>query len=178
MSRIAKRPIKIPDSVTATQDQGSVKIKGPKGELARPFRSDIAITIANGEISLEPRRLSLESRALWGTYAAHLKNMIKGVTEGFEKKLIIEGVGYRAALAGDTLTMTLGYSHPIILKVPKGLTLKVEKNILTINGSDRELLGQFTATIRDWKRPDPYKEKGIRYDGEVVRRKQGKKVAA
>ena len=178
MSRIAKRPIKIPNLVTATQDQGAVKIKGPKGELVRTFRSDIAITIGKDEISLVPRRLSLESRALWGTYAAHIKNMIKGVTEGFGKKLIIEGVGYRAALAGDTLTMTLGYSHPIILKVPKGLTLKVEKNILTLNGSDCELLGQFTATIRDWKRPDPYKEKGIRYDGEVVRRKQGKKVAA
>ncbi len=177
MSRIGKQIIKLPEKVSAEITDGLIVINGPLGILKRPFNPIIEIICSdNQEITFKPRRETVESRALWGTYAAHVKNMVSGVVTGYQKKLIIEGVGYRANLSGDKLTLSLGLSHPIELIVPSGLKVLVEKNIITISGVDKELVGQFSADIRALKKPEPYKGKGIRYETEIVRRKEGKRA--
>ncbi len=178
MSKIGKQPIKIPDNVEIKIDGSFVVVKGPKGELSKEFPSGINFEIKDKEIIASPGEQKKKMSALWGLSRSLLFNMVKGVTDGFEKKLEIEGVGYRANLQGDKLILSLGFSHPIEVAVPAGLKFLVEKNIITISGFDKELVGQTAAKIRSFKKPEPYKGKGIRYQGEVVRRKAGKKAIA
>lgn len=175
MSRIGKKGIVIPDKTEVSINSGTVSIKGPKGSIERNFRPDISIVVSDKNISLTPVKENNQTRALWGTYASHIKNMIKGVNEGFEKRLILEGVGYKSQVSGNKLVMALGFSHPVEMEIPAGLNVKSDKNILTISGIDKELVGSFSAKIRDLKKPEPYKGKGFRYFDEVIRRKQGKK---
>jgi large subunit ribosomal protein L6 len=175
MSRIGKKGIDIPDKTEVVIDSGVVSVKGPKGSLERTFRPDIKITKEGNHISLAVSKENKQIKALWGTYASHIKNMVKGVNEGFEKKLVLEGVGYKSQVTGNKLVLALGFSHPVEVEIPAGLNLKAEKNIITIAGIDKELVGSFAAKIRDLKKPEPYKGKGFHYSDEVVRRKQGKK---
>lgn len=178
MSKIGKQPIAIPDGVEVKVDGSFVVVKGPKGELSKEFPSGINIEIKDKEIIVSPGEQNKKISALWGLSRALLFNLIKGVTDGFEKKLEIEGVGYRANLQGDKLVLSLGFSHPVEVAVPTGLKFSVEKNVIIISGFDKELVGQTAAKIRAFKKPEPYKGKGIRYQGEVVRRKAGKKAVA
>lgn len=176
MSRIGKQIITIPEKTEVTLHDGAVAVKGPLGELSRTFNDKIKMTIADKEITLVPVGGEEGStKALWGTYAAHIKNMIAGVNKKFEKKLIIEGIGYRAELSGDKITFSLGFSHKITVAIPKGISVAIDKTTMTISGIDKDLVGSFSALIRDLKKPEPYKGKGIRYEGEVIRRKEGKK---
>ena len=175
MSRIAKKPIDIPAKTDVTYQSGLLTVKGPLGELSRQFRPEIIVTIENNTIVLTTARNSLDVLALWGTYASHIRNMIKGVHVAFEKKLIVEGIGFKAEVKGNDLHLALGFSHPIKLAIPQGLKVTAEKNIIAVSGTDIERVGQFVAHIRSLKKPEPYKGKGIRYEKEVVRRKQGKK---
>lgn len=175
MSRIGKQIISIPEKTEITHHDGVISVKGPLGELSRPFRDEIVVTIAGKEMTLAPKNGEGTSQALWGTYAAHLKNMISGVNKKFEKKLIVEGIGYRAEVSGDKVVFSLGFSHKITVPVPKGISIAVDKTNINISGIDKELVGHFAASIRDLKKPEPYKGKGIRYDKEVIRRKEGKK---
>lgn len=178
MSRLSKQPIAIPAGVEVTKDGAVVSFKGPKGELSRSFKDDvIGLTVENGTIAVEKLVDTVFSRALVGTYASHVKNMIHGVTEGFAKKLIVEGVGFRSDVKGGNLEMSLGFSHQVIMEIPEGITATAEKNVITVSGVDKERTMQFAAQIRAKKKPEPYKGKGIRYEGEIIRRKQGKKSA-
>jgi len=175
MSRIGKKGIDIPEKTEVSINSGVVSVKGPKGSLERNFRPDISITIEGNHILLSIPKENKQIKALWGTYASHIKNMVKGVNEGFEKKLVLEGVGYKSQVSGSKLVLALGFSHPVEVEIPAGLNMKTEKNILTISGIDKELVGSFAAKIRDLKKPEPYKGKGFHYSDEVIRRKQGKK---
>ena len=152
-------------------------VKGPKGTLQRPLHRLVTVEVGKDGVQVSPKGESLQSRALIGTYASHVKNMMLGVNSGFSKKLFIEGVGYKWDVQGKTLNLALGFSHPVKVAIPEGLTVKADKGALDISGFDKELVGQFAADIRAMKKPEPYKGKGIRYDGEVIRRKQGKKAA-
>jgi large subunit ribosomal protein L6 len=152
-------------------------VKGKGGTLKRPMHPNISVDVEGTTVTVSPKGSSKMARALWGTYAAHLRNMITGVNTPFVKKLQIEGIGFKAELSGKTIKFALGFSHPVIVAVPEGLTAVVEKNIITITGADKDAVGQFAASIRDLKKPEPYKGKGIRYEGEVIRMKQGKKAA-
>lgn len=179
MSRLGKQPIVLPEKVTATYADGVLTIKGPKGELSRPVRNEVALSIDENGLSFTPAKDTKEARALWGTYAAHARNMIVGVTEGFKKILEIEGVGYRAEAQGTNKVKILaGFSHPVELTAPQGVEIATEKGVITVSGIDVEAVGQFAADIRGVKTPEPYKGKGIRYRGEYIIRKQGKKGAA
>lgn len=178
MSRIAKQPITLPTSVTVVVDDGKFTVKGPLGELTKSFKNDVAITVEGAEVKVVPNHKSISANALSGTYASHLKNMIEGVTKGFEKKLIVEGVGYRYAVNGNEVRLDIGFSHPVMLPIPEGLKVVTEKNNMTVGGFDKELVGGFSAKVRSLKKVEPYKGKGIRYVDEVVRRKQGKKASA
>jgi len=175
MSRIAKRPIAIPPNTQVSYTNGTITIKGPLGELKREFRPEIEVKIENNEIILTPSRQSQDVLALWGTYASHIKNMLAGVNTFYQKKLIIEGIGFKSDVKGNELVMALGFSHPVKVIIPSDLKVTAEKNIVTISGINCETVGQFTAKVRSLKKPEPYKGKGIRYDDEVIRRKQGKK---
>lgn len=177
MSRIGKRAIAIPSGTDVAIADAEVVVKGKGGTLKRSLHPTVAVKIENGQISVEPAANTRLARALWGTYAAHIRNMITGVNTPFIKKLQVEGIGYRAELSGKTLKMALGYSHPVVVAVPEGITVAVEKNIITISGADKEQVGQFAASVRAQRKPEPYKGKGIRYEGEIVRLKQGKKAA-
>jgi len=177
MSRIGKQPIEIPEKTEVTISDGTFSVKGPLGTLSRKFRDDISIVVKDGSVVLTPANDSGLARALWGTYASHIRNMIKGVNEAYEKKLIIEGVGYKAEMQGDSITLQVGFSHPVILKIPEGIKLNVEKNTVSVSGSDKEEVGAFASNIRAVRKPEPYKGKGIRYSDEVIRRKQGKRAA-
>lgn len=176
MSRIGKNPIAIPEKTEISVSEGVLTVKGPKGELVRSMHPEVSATIADGEVTITPASTSLLATALWGTYASHVRNMIHGVNTPFEKKLVLEGVGYRVELSGTTLKLSVGFSHPVSMEVPEGLTVTVEKNVITIAGADKEQVGQFAATLRAVRKPEPYKGKGIRYEDEVVKRKQGKKT--
>lgn len=176
MSRIGKKEIIIPKGVKVTKDGPLLKVVGSKGTLIKEFRDDIIINIEGDKINLNIKRNDKFSRSLWGTYASHILNMIKGVETPYEKKLILEGVGFKVEIKGKEFNFALGFSHPVIVKIPEGITASVEKNNITISGIDKELVGSFTASIRALKKPEPYKGKGIRYIDEVIRRKQGKKT--
>lgn len=175
MSRVGKQNITIPDKTELVLKDGILSVKGPKGELKRNFKNSVAITIADKAVTLLPARNDLETKALWGTYASHIVNMIEGVNKPFVKKLIIEGIGFKADVQGKKLNMSLGFSHPINVSIPDDITITHEKGVLTISGIDKEKVGHFAAVIRAFKKPEPYKGKGIRYETEVIRRKQGKK---
>ncbi len=177
MSRLGKRPIAIPQNTTVSVVDGLITVKGPKGELNLNYKPAVDISVTEEGVVVAPAKDTIESRSLWGTYASEIKSMIKGVNELFEKKLIIEGVGYKCEMQGNSLKLALGFSHPVIVEVPEGLNATVEKNTITINGPSKEKVGQFTAMIRALKKPEPYKGKGIRYSDEVVRRKEGKKAS-
>ncbi len=178
MSRIGKRAIPIPSGTDVSVVSHEIVVKGKGGTLKRSLHPAITVSVDNGEVSVAPKEMSRLGRALWGTYAAHVRNMIQGVNTPFVKKLQIEGIGYRAELSGTQLKLAVGFSHPILLTVPVGVVVAVEKNVITVSGADKEQVGEFAASIRATKKPEPYKGKGIRYEGEVVRRKQGKKAAS
>ncbi len=181
MSRVGKQHIQIPAQTTVTLADGVLSVKGPLGALSKPVKDTIVITIAEKEVTFMPKggeEAKKADRSLWGTYASHLDNMIEGVTKGFSKKLILEGIGYRAEVQGSTMVFALGLSHPVRLPIPEGIKVLVEKTAITISGINKEQVGQFAATVRDLKPPEPYKGKGMRYDGEIIRRKQGKKSTA
>lgn len=175
MSRLGKIPVIIPNGVTVTLENNLLTVKGPKATLTREVKKDVAIKIEGETVTLSPNETDA-ARALWGTYAAHLRNMIKGVTEGYTKVLEIEGVGYRAEVKGNDLVLSVGFSHQVPLAIPEGMKAEVVKNVITITGSDKDTLGQFAANVRKVKKPEPYKGKGIRYQGEFIIRKQGKKA--
>ena len=175
MSRIAKKPIAIPEKTEVKYSNGVLSVKGPLGELKKNLRPEIDIKIENNEVILTPVRQSLDVLALWGTYASHLRNMLQGVNKAFEKKLIVEGIGFKSDVKGKDLHLALGFSHPVKIKIPEGLKVTAEKNVITVSGIDIEKVGQFVAKTRALKKPEPYKGKGIRYSDEVIRRKQGKK---
>ncbi len=176
MSRIGKQKISIPEKTEVTVSGNSVSVKGPLGELTKDLHEAITVSVDNNEVVVSPVSNTIQARALWGTYASHIKSMIEGVNKVFEKKLIVEGIGYKVNLSGKNLELIVGFSHPVILTLPEGINVVVEKNNISISGSDKQIVGQFTAEIRDVKRPEPYKGKGIRYEDEIVRRKQGKKT--
>ena len=176
MSRLGKQPVIIPAGVTVTCDDGLLKVAGPKGTLTREIKSDVSVSIEGTNVILTPGTTAT-AKALWGTYAAHVRNMIKGVTEGFTKILEIEGVGYKADVKGTSLVLSVGFSHPVTIEIPSGITTTAEKGVITLTSFDKDALGQFAANVRKVKKPEPYKGKGIRYRGEFIIRKQGKKAA-
>lgn len=176
MSRIGKKPILIPEDVQVKIEGQKITIKGPKGELSKEFRPEVEVSVEDKKILINPQYETKLAKAIWGTTRAILANMIKGVKEGFEKKLEIEGLGFKAQLSGEKLILSLGFSHPIEVKKPNGINFSVEKNIITVSGIDKELVGQTAAFIRKLKLPEPYKGKGIKYLGEKIKRKMGKKA--
>ena len=176
MSRIAKQEIKIPEGVKVSKSGAALSVVGPKGTVVKDFRDDIGISITATGITLSTKRNDKFSNALSGTYASHLKNMIAGVITPYEKKLILEGVGYKSEVKGKEIHFALGFSHPVVIPIPEGLKVTAEKNNISVSGVDKELVGMFTAGLRALKKPEPYKGKGMHYEGEVIRRKQGKKT--
>ncbi len=179
MSRIGKKPVVIPTGVTVDVKENAVKVKGPKGELSLALHPKVKLEKTETELLVSVKNENnKQERALWGLYRSLIANLVKGVTDGFSKILEINGVGYKAAVAGKKLTLNLGYSHPIDMEIPAGLEAKVEKNVVTITGIDKQAVGQFAAVIRSQRPPEPYKGKGIKYSDEVIRRKAGKVVKA
>jgi large subunit ribosomal protein L6 len=176
MSRLAKRPIPTGTS-TVTVGGGVLTVQGAKATLTRRVHPSISITVAPEGVQVAAKDKSRLAKALTGTYAAHVKNMIQGVETPFVKKLVLDGVGYRVEARGKDLVLTVGFSHPVTLAIPETVTAKVEKNVITLESSDKEAVGAFAANVRRVKPPEPYLGKGIHYDGEVIRRKQGKKAA-
>ena len=177
MSRIGKQIIQIPHGTEVSISNGVFRAKGPKGELVKEFKDDVAVTIENNTVTFAPKNSTPFSRAIWGTYSSLVKIMIKGVYEAYSKKLVLEGLGFKSESDGKVLKLALGFSHPVLVPITEGLTVTAEKNIITVTGIDKEMVGQFTADVRAMKKPEPYKGKGFRYEGEVIRRKQGKKSA-
>jgi len=179
MSRIGKKPILIPQGVEVKMEGKRATVKGPKGVISRDIPVEISLEQKENQIFLIPQRENKKSRQLWGLIRALLQNSVSGVSSGFEKKLEMVGVGYKAALSDPkTIKIEVGFSHPVLMAIPEGLSALVEKNIITIAGFDKQKVGEFAAKIRDIRKPEPYKGKGIRYLGEKVRRKEGKKAAA
>jgi large subunit ribosomal protein L6 len=174
MSRIGRKVLPLPKGVTLSQKPGSMSVKGPKGELSKPLPAGISIKADGDKLQVLRADDSRENRSKHGLIRAHLANMVKGVTEGWNRELEINGVGYRAEVAGDTINMALGYSHPIAFKLPKGVTAKVDKNRVTLSSADRDLVGQTAAKVRELRPPEPYKGKGVKYVEEVIKRKVGK----
>jgi len=177
MSRIGKKGITLPEKTEIKISDGLISVKGPLGELSRPLHPVIEVKVEGNAVTLMPKKETLESRALWGTYASHIANMVSGVNKPFEKKLVLEGIGYKSEVRGDKMVFALGFSHPVEVAIPAGLKVTAEKNVITVSGSDKELVGSFAANIRALKKPEPYKGKGMRYHDEVIARKQGKKSA-
>ena len=176
MSRVGSSAISIPADVTMSHEGGVVVVKGKNGELSAPLHSDVELKVADNLATLSPRRNTREAKALWGTMRASVSNMVVGVSEGFTRKLEINGVGYRAAMQGNRLVLNLGYSHPVEMEVPQGLSVNVENNTsVTITGADKQLLGQFAAELRAKRPPEPFKGKGVKYADEYIVRKEGKK---
>lgn len=176
-SRIGKRPIALPAGVTVTIDGTTVTVKGPKGTLARTLRPEVTVSQENGTVLVQPVDESKQARALHGLSRTLVANMVDGVTTGFKKTLEINGVGYRAAVAGSTLTLQMGYSHPVVIEAPAGITFTVPpgaKPSVIVEGIDKQLVGDMAAKVRSVRKPEPYKGKGIKYDYEVIRRKAGK----
>ena len=179
MSRIGKLPITIPAEVTVTLNGQHLALKGPKGSLELTAHDQVMVAFADQKISVQVKNPDNQfDRALWGLTRALIANAVIGVTKGYEQKLEINGVGFKAAVAGKTLNLNLGFSHPVAFPIPEGITMTVEKNVVTISGIDKQLVGETAATIRRLKPPEPYKGKGIKYAEEVIRRKAGKVVKA
>jgi large subunit ribosomal protein L6 len=176
MSRIGKQPIEIPEGVEASVAGTNIKIKGAKGELEFGFSYEVKVSVHDNEIIVEKNGGGKTAQALWGTTRALIQNMIEGVTQGFEKVLELHGVGYKMAVQGKKIVLNLGFSHPIDLEIPEGLSANVEDNKLKIAGINKQMVGQFTAEIRALKKVEPYKGKGFRYEGEQFIKKEGKKV--
>ncbi len=176
MSRIGKKPIAIKEKTEITVNGNLVTVKGPLGQLQMEFNPDISIKVENGNVILAQEKKTLETKALWGTYASLIKNMMEGVNKEYEKKLIIEGVGYKIEARGQKLVFNIGLSHQVEMEIPAGIKVVTEGEKISVKGINKELVGQFAANIRAMKKPEPYLGKGIRYDGEVIRRKQGKKT--
>ena len=175
MSRVGRMPIEIPTGVTISQNENTLTVKGAKGELTRTFHPDINIAVEENVITVTRPSDGKEHRSLHGLTRALVANMVTGVHEGFTKTLEINGVGYRAAKQGNKLALTLGFSHPVEMEAPAGITIDVPApNKIVVSGADKEVVGAVAADIRKWRKPEPYKGKGIRYEGEVVRRKAGK----
>ncbi len=175
MSRIGKMPILIPQGVTVTIDGSKITVKGPKGELTDTMRPEIKVKIEDNAVVFEIEKETKESSAYWGLIRALVANMVKGVTDGFEKKLELVGVGYRAKASGTGVSLSVGYSHPVEFPAPEGIQIEVvDQQNVTIKGSNKQLVGLTAAKIRKVRKPEPYKGKGIKYAGEVIRRKAGK----
>ena len=176
MSRIGKKSVPIPSGVTANIEGQTVRVKGPKGAMQVVLPDDVLVVMDKGEVKVDPRNDGKRARSMWGTSRTLVNNLVTGVTKGFEKKLEITGVGYRAALQGKNLQIALGYSHDVIYPVPEGIAIATPKPTeITITGSDKQKVGQVAAEIRDFRPPEPYKGKGVKYAGEYIFRKEGKK---
>jgi large subunit ribosomal protein L6 len=176
MSRIGKRAVAVPSGITANVEGQTVKVKGPKGALSVVLSDDVTVKLDGGQIKVDPRSETKRARSQWGTSRTLIANLIAGVTKGFERRLEINGVGYRAAVQGKNLQIALGYSHDIVYPIPEGITIATPRPVeIIITGSDRQKVGQVAAEIRDYRPPEPYKGKGIKYAGERIFRKEGKK---
>jgi large subunit ribosomal protein L6 len=176
MSRIGKRPVELPGGVSATVSGQTVEVKGPKGARSFTATDDVTLTVADNTVSVTPRGKSKRALQQWGMSRTMVQNLVTGVSDGFKKELEIQGVGYRAQMQGNTLKLSLGYSHDVDFEVPAGVTVTCPKQTeVVIEGSDQQLVGQVAANIREWRAPEPYKGKGIRYKGEFIFRKEGKK---
>jgi large subunit ribosomal protein L6 len=176
MSRIGKKPVAIPGGVTATIDNGMLAVKGPKGSLTMPLRDEISYVVEGDGILVKPANATKQARAFWGMQRTLVQNLVTGVTDGFTKVLEITGVGYRAASQGKVLKLQLGYSHDVNFDIPEGIEIKTPDNTtVEITGIDKQKVGQVAAEIRRWRKPEPYKGKGIKYRGEFIFRKEGKK---
>ena len=179
MSRIGKKPIFVPKNVIVQVADSLVSVKGPKGELKLTLHPNIGIKIENGEIKVIPKYYIKKTSALWGLMRSLLANMIEGTSNGFKKELEFEGIGYKASVdGGNLLQFQLGFSHPVRFAAPPGIIFSVEKNVITVSGIDKGLVGEIAARLRALRPPEPYKGKGIRYRGEIIRRKAGKKAVA
>ncbi len=176
MSRIGKKPVLVPAGVTASIDERTLSVKGPKGVLTMPMSDDIAYTVEAGQIGVMPANETKRARAFWGMQRTLVSNLVIGVSDGFTKVLEITGVGYRASVQGSNLKLQLGYSHDVDFAIPEGITIKTpDQTTVEITGSDKQRVGQVAAEIRRWRKPEPYKGKGIKYRGEKIFRKEGKK---
>ncbi|MEO0681515.1 MAG: 50S ribosomal protein L6 [Pseudomonadota bacterium] len=176
MSRIGKRPIDLPSGVTASVSGQTIEVKGPKGVRSFTATDDVDLVVEDNSVAVKPRGLSKRARQQWGMSRTQVQNCVTGVSEGFKKELEIQGVGYRAQVQGKTLKLALGYSHDVDFEIPEGIEIKCAKPTeIEITGIDQQKVGQVAANIRDWRRPEPYKGKGIRYKGEYIFRKEGKK---
>jgi large subunit ribosomal protein L6 len=176
MSRIGKKPVALVKGVSATISGQTIEVKGPKGARSFTATDDVTLTIENDSVKVTPRGTSKRARQQWGMARSMVENLVIGVSEGFKKEMEIQGVGYRAAMAGNVLKLSLGYSHEVNFDIPKGVTITSPKNTeIIVEGIDQQLVGQVAANIREWRKPEPYKGKGIRYKGEFVFRKEGKK---
>ena len=176
MSRLAKKPTPVPANVTVTVTGNTFSVKGPKATLTREFHPFVSMEVTPEGVVIKAKNNTRLAKALTGTIAAHLRNMMKGVVTPFVQKLVLEGVGYRVELKGKDLGFLVGFSHPVSLPIPEGVTATVEKNAITLEGCDKDVVGQFAANVRRVKPPEPYLGKGIRYADEVIRRKEGKKA--
>ncbi len=174
MSRIGKKPITIPTGTEVIVSDDFITVKGKGGELKQSTHKDVKVVVDGSEVRVEPVK---ENTPMWGTMASLIKNMIIGVNDGFQKQLVVEGIGFKVNLQGKKLVLEVGFSHPVELDVPDDLQVEVEKNTITIKGINKENVGQFAAVVRAVKKPEPYKGKGIRYVDEIIRRKEGKRVA-
>ena len=176
MSRVGKYPVALPQGVTAEVKNQTVAVKGKMGNLELAIPAEVEVTVAEGKVAVSMRQDNSRSRVLWGTTRNNINNMVKGVTDGFKTVLEIEGVGFKAAMQGKVLVLNIGFSHEVRYEAPEGVTIKAEKpTVLSITGVDKQKVGQVAAEIRGMKKPEPYKGKGIKYEGERVRRKEGKK---
>lgn len=178
MSRIGKKNIKIPNGIDVKINNSSITVKGPKGELSREIAKGVLAEIKDGILLISSENSGKEGSASWGTNQALITNMIIGVSNGFEKRLTFEGVGYKAVVNSNKLVLSLGFSHPVEIEAPKGIEFKAEKNTIIVSGIDKHLVGQVAANIRLKRKVEPYKGKGIRYEKEIIRRKAGKKAVA
>ncbi len=176
MSRVGKKPVLVPAGATATVDGQQIKIKGSKGELSFAVPEEVKVAFANGEIKVDPRDDSKAARAKWGMVRSMVQNLVQGVTNGFERKLEINGVGYKAAVAGKVLKLSLGYSHDVDYEIPAGITIVTPKPTeIIVSGISKQQVGQVAAEIREYRKPEPYKGKGVKYSDEFIFRKEGKK---
>lgn len=176
MSRIGKLPVSLPQGVEVKIKDRTITVKGPKGELSFDFGYKVEIKVEENQIVVEPKENTKQGKSMWGTARARINNMVVGVTQEFERKLELHGVGYKMAIQGDKLNLSLGFSHPVVKQIPKGLTVEIEKETLTVRGADKQLVGEFAAETRSLRKVEPYKGKGFRYSDEVVIKKEGKRV--